>query len=135
MGRLSPVMKAIEDAERVLPGRAKDDPAKDLRWPAIIKVGGFIETDPLPVCVFALKWARRPGADLQGAISCCLLEHLLEHHFDLVFPLMRKAARENRRVAEHFTDWRWPFGQATLPKNVARLRRLAYEVRRRYDPA
>jgi hypothetical protein len=50
-----------------------------------------------------------------------------------VFPRMRKAARENRHVAEHFLNWRWPFGQATLPKNVARLKRLAYELRRCRD--
>jgi hypothetical protein len=123
------VHEAIAIAERVLPGRETKS-GECPRWQAIIAVGEFIETDPIPVCDFALKWARRPGWDLQAAIACCLLEHLLEYHFDLVFPRMRQAARVNARVAEHFLDWRWPFGQAKLSRNVARLKRLAYELRR-----
>lgn len=95
------VHRAIADAERVLPGHASTG-GECPRWQAIIAVGMFIETDPLPVCDFAMKWAWRRGADLQRAISCCLIEHLLEHHFDLVLPRMRAAALEHGRVAEHF---------------------------------
>jgi hypothetical protein len=126
------VHEAIDRAERVLPGREAKPGAKDPRWQAIIAVGKFIETDPIPVCDFAMKWARRRGRDLQWAINCCLIEHLLEHHFDLVFPRMREAARTNARVAEHFLNWQSPFkfGEATIPKNIRRLRRLANELQR-----
>lgn len=130
MSQQAAVHRAIAHVERILPGRPASS-GIDPRWQAIIRVGAFVETDPIPVCDFALKWARRPGADLQAAISTCLLEHLLEHHFGLVFPRMRKAAREHARVAAHFLDWHWPFGQATQTNNVVRLKRLAYELRRR----
>jgi hypothetical protein len=125
------VHRAIAQAETVLPGPASGS-SNNTRWEAIIAVGEFIETDPIPVCDFAMKWARRRGRDLQSAIYCCLIEHLLERHFDLVFPRMREAARCDARVAEHFLNWRthWLFGQARLPEKVNRLKRLAYELRR-----
>src|SRR5262245_969871 len=94
---------AIARPNAVLPGREAPPGKRDPRWQAIIRVGRFIESHPEPVCDFAMRWARRRGRDLGSAIYCCLIEHLLEHHFDLVFPIMRKAALENRRVAQHFT--------------------------------
>ncbi len=133
MSHEASVHRAIARAERILPGR-EVKVGVDPRWQAIIRVGDFIESQPIPVCEFALKWSRRRGIDLQQAISCCLFEHLLESHFDLVLPRIRAAALENSRVAEHFIEWRSCFrlGQATLPRNVARLKRLAYELRRHW---
>lgn len=132
MIRPKDVDRAIAVAERVLPGRETKQ-GKSPRWQVIIAVGDFIQSDPIPVCDFAMKWARRRGRDLKAAIHCCLIEHLLEYHFDLVFPRMREAARENARVADGFIDlWKSPFqcGQASEPKNVARLRRLSNELQR-----
>jgi hypothetical protein len=132
--RKKDVYRAIADAERILPGRESKS-RNDPRWQAIIAVGAFIESDPIPVCDFAMKWARRRGNDLQAAIYSCLTEHLLEHHFDLVFPRMRDAARKNARVADHvFGTWRSPFkfGQAKEPTNVRRLKRLDAELCRIY---
>lgn len=131
MSQRKTVLDAIEAAERLLPGgEAKSGVCP--RWQAIIAVGEFIESDPIPVCSFALKWARRRGRDLHAAIYCCLTEHLLEHQFDLVFPRMRDAAREDVRIAEHlFGTWKSPFkfGQAEKPENIRKLRRLDSELR------
>jgi hypothetical protein len=126
--------RAIARAEAILPGREGRAGKRDPRWQAIIRVGAFIESHPQEVCDFAMRWARRRGRDLQSAIHCCLIEHLLEHHFDVVLPRMRQAAMENARVAEHFIEYRpwFKFGQAELPKNAARLKRLASELRRHY---
>lgn len=132
MSQQSKVQRAIARAEGVLPGRETKRGVCP-RWQAIIAVGGFIGSDPIPVCDFALKWARRRGRDLGTAIHCCLIEHLLEHHFDLVFPRMRSVARESARVADLFIDlWESPFlfGQATTPENRKRLRRLSSELQR-----
>jgi hypothetical protein len=126
------LQRAIRQAEAILPGRPAPRGKRDPRWQAIIRVGGFIDSHPESVCEFALKWARRRSRDLQAAISCCLIEHLLEHHFNLVFPQMRKAALKNARVAEHFIEYtpHFKFGQAKLPKNIVRLKRLARELKR-----
>src|SRR5882672_1271312 len=99
------LQRAIARAERLLPGRPAPAGKIDPRWQAIIRVGEFIESHPEEVCAFALKWAKVRGVDLQGAISCCLIEHLLEHHFDLLFPIMRREALKNARVAAHFYSY------------------------------
>ena len=131
MSRARDVHRAIAEAEQILPGRAVKS-GVDPRWQAIIAVGEFIESDPVSVCDFALKWARRRGRDLQAAIHCCLIEHLLEDHFDLVMPRMRDAALKNARVAEQFIGvWKSPFvlGQAKRPACVRRLEQLDLELR------
>lgn len=128
--------RAIAKANAILPGRPAPPGERDPRWQAILRVGEFIESHPEQVCEFALHWAKRRGWDLGAAIHCCLIEHLLEHHFDLLFPRMRDAARRHARVAEHFDNPNpiFLFGQAELPKNVARLKRLARELQRLRPP-
>ena len=125
---------AIAIAEAILPGKPSRPGEIDPRWQAIILVGTFIESHPEVVCDFALRWAKRRGRDLAAAIHCCLIEHLLEHHFEIVFPMMRRASLDDLRVAEHFMPYsgHFQFGQATLPKNVSRLKRLARELERKH---
>ena len=91
------VNQAIRRAERLLPGKPRPDGKRDPRWQAIILVGDFIESDPLPVWEFAAKWGRHPSKDLRMAIATCLLEHLLEYHFDLIFPRIQEAVRQSKR--------------------------------------
>jgi hypothetical protein len=124
------LQRAITHAERLLPGRPAPRGKRDPRWQAIIKIGEFIESYPVEVCNFAMKWGRVRHRDLGGAIHCCLIEHLLEHHFDIVFPIMRREAFKNLWIADSFMPYSpyFQFGQAELPKNVARLKRLAREL-------
>lgn len=127
--------KAIQRADRLLPGRPTGAGKIDPRWQAIIRVGEFIESNPQSVSEFSIKWAKRArGFDLRAAIYCCLIEHLLEHHFDIVLPLFREAALKNARVADYFYPFKpwFKFGQAELPKNIARQKRLARELERVY---
>jgi hypothetical protein len=135
MPTLPPIEGAIAIAEAILPGK-KAPPGKiDVRWQAIILVGAYIETHPNEVCDFAIRWAKHRSLDLQSAISCCLIEHLLEHHFDLLFPKLREAALSNAKVAEHFCPYsrRFKFGHAQLPKNASRLKRLASELDKKWN--
>lgn len=125
--------RAISRADRLLPSRPAAAGQLDPRWQAIIRVGEFIESHPLEVCEFAIQWAKRTrGFDLSAAIHCCLIEHLLEHRFDLVFPMFREAALKYSLVASHFYPYSpsFKFGQAELSKNVAKLKRLARELGR-----
>jgi hypothetical protein len=59
-----------------------------------------------------------------------VLEHLLEHHFELLYPRERRAALESRRFADTFLSC-WSFGQSEAPKNAARMKRLERQLRRR----
>jgi hypothetical protein len=128
------VQRAIACAERILPGTPAPDDKRDLRWQAIIRVGEFIETQPEAVWQFAHRWGKHAQADLRMAVATCLLEHLLEHHFEMVFPRVRQAALESVRFADTFSSC-WSFGQSKEPKNAARIKRLQSEVRRRAQPS
>lgn len=123
------VQRVIARAERILPGRAAPQGKRDPRWQAIIRVGEFIETQPEAVWQFARRWGKHAQADLRAAVSTCLLEHLLEHHFDLLFPRVRRAVLESPRFAHTF-DSCWSFGQSELPKNAAQIDCLKRDLRR-----
>jgi hypothetical protein len=123
------VQRAIARAERILPGRPAPDGKPDPRWKAIIRVGEFIETQPEPVWEFAHRWGKHAKADLRMAVATCLLEHLLEHHFEMVFPRVRRAAVESVRFADTFSSC-WSFGQSEERKNAAKIKRLQDQLRR-----
>jgi hypothetical protein len=55
----------------------------DPRGQAVIAVAEFIETNPQEVWTFARRWGCSPDDDLQAAIATCVLEHILERHFDV----------------------------------------------------
>jgi hypothetical protein len=117
------VNEAIARAEAILPGQQAADGEKDPRWQAVIAVGEHVGTDPEPVWSFVERWGTHPDDDLRMAIATCILEHLLEYHFDLIFPRMERLARSNPCFAE-MVGWCWLFGQSELPENAARLRLL-----------
>src|SRR4051812_49015948 len=123
------VKRAIARADRILPGTPAPEGKRDARWQAITRLGAFIETQPEPVWQFAHRWGRHAQADLRMAVATCLLEHLLEHHFELLFPRVRRAVMESPRFAGTFGSCWW-FGQAKAPKNAAQIKRLESQLRR-----
>jgi hypothetical protein len=122
------VRQAVTCAESVLPGRPAPDGQPDPRWQAIIQVGKFIESHPEPIWEFARRWGKHAQADLRAAVATCLLEHLLEHHFETLFPRVRREALASIRFADTLTSC-WPFGLAALPRNAARMQRLKRDLR------
>jgi hypothetical protein len=110
------VQQAISNAEKLLPGVAVPEDEIDPRWQAIIDVGGYIQSDPDEVWNFILKWGKHPSEDLRAAISTCLLEHLLEFHFNKFFPMVREICYKNKLFADTFSRCS-QFGQAKLHKN------------------
>ena len=122
------VHEAIKAAEQVLPGQTAPDDQVDPRWQAVIAIGKFIEQEPEAIWPFVARWGSHPDEDLRTAIATCLLEHLLERHFDLIFPLMEAAARTNALFGET-TAMCWKFGQAKDPERAQRLDKLRAEIR------
>src|SRR3954451_5372607 len=123
------VQRAIARAEHILPGTPAPEGKRDPRWQAIIRVGEFVETQPEAVWEFARRWGTHEQADLRMAVATCLLEHLLEHHFELLFPRVRRAAMESPRFADTLNSC-WPFGQAEVPENARRVKQLQCRMRR-----
>lgn len=113
------VQEAALKAEEVLPGKQADS-GLDPRWQAIIAIGEYVETDPEDVWEFINVWGCFPDDDLRSAVACCLLEHVLEYHFQLIFPRVEQLALEDELFADTFLE-SWKFGQSEEPENAARF--------------
>src|SRR5277367_2428672 len=122
------VLEAIAAAEIILPGRAVPDGVEDPRWQAVIQISNFVTTEPEAVWPFVLRWGSHEDEDLRTAIATCLLEHLLEHHFDLMFPRVAAAAKSSANFAKT-TAQCWKFGDAKHPERAKRLDRLFSDIR------
>ena len=117
------VDETIQRANGVLSGAPAADGEIDLRWQAIIEVGEFIESNPEEVWEFVVAWADHEQEDLRDAIATVLLEHLLEYHFDLIFPRVEVHAAASPLFADTFGRC-WRFGQSALPQNAVKFDEL-----------
>jgi hypothetical protein len=121
------VQEAIAAAEKILPGHAAPDGVGDPRWQAIIEIGHFTPREPEVIWPFVLRWGSHEDEDLRSAIATCLLEHLLEYHFDLIFPRVETAARSNVWFRKTTVQC-WKFGQAKESERAERFDRLRSEI-------
>jgi hypothetical protein len=126
------VQRAIARAERILPGTPAPDGKRDPRWQAIIRVGEFIETHPEPVWAFTRRWGKHAQSDLRAAIACCLLEHLLEAHFELLFPRVEAEGLTSPRFANTFALCSG-YVRRQLPSQVRRIERAERAFGRAHD--
>lgn len=113
---LDTVQEAVEAAEKILPGEVAPDGQEDPRWQAIMLIEDFVEDEPEAILPFVLKWGVHEVEDIRWAIACLLLEHLLEFHFELIFPRVQKAAIANPLFADTFLK-SWKLGQAKEEPN------------------
>jgi hypothetical protein len=124
------VQEAISQAEAVLEQYPAPQPGIDPRWQAIIQIGHFIESAPDPVWSFIETWGRAEDPDLRMAVATCLLEHLLECHFDRFISRIEDTAMRDPLFADTVSSC-WKFGQSAEPTRATRLERLQTSLRRR----
>ena len=125
----SGVQRAIARAEALLPGiPTPDGEGFDARWGAMIGLSSFIESEPAAVWSFIRRWGTYRQDDLRMAVACCLLEHLLEYHFDAYFPEVERAAVRSKRFADTFCSCS-KFGQSEEPRNALRFDQLVRRLR------
>ena len=117
---MSSVQEKLAVAEQLLPGRTAPEGTEDARWQAIIEVAMFAEREPEAIWPFVLKWGSHEDEDVRAAIATCLLEDLLQYHFDLLFPRVAFAARSSEFFAKT-TAMCWKFGEAAEPVRAANL--------------
>ena len=123
------VSAAIHTAEGLLPGEPAPDGVTDPRWEAIIAVAEYIPDYPEEVWQFARRWGAHEQEDVRMAIATCVLEHLLEHHFDLLFDRVEAVARDSPLFMDTVSQC-WKFGQSLERRNSKRLDRLIKGARR-----
>jgi len=131
LGKERSVRYAILAAEALLPGRPALKGENDPRWQAIIKIEDFAESEPEAIWPFVLKWGSLPDEeDLSGAIATLLLERMLQYHFDLIFPRVIEATRQNASFAKTFLIC-WKLGQAEEDSHSEQFDQLCAEIRGR----
>jgi hypothetical protein len=123
------VKDVIQRANKILPGHAAPEGQRDWRWQCIIDLGEYVESDPEDVWSFVAQWGGHPDEDLRSAIATCLLEHLLEHHFHVIFPRVEQRALVDKQFGDMFGICS-KFGQAELPENAPRFDALKATVSR-----
>jgi hypothetical protein len=94
----------------------------------MISVGEFIEVNPDAVWTFAQRWGTTPDDDLRTAVATLLLEHLLEHHFDVMIGSVEHAARNDQLFADTVCRC-WKLGQAKEPSRAGRFDKLVTLIR------
>jgi len=123
--------KVILAAEKILPGAPVKDNEQDPRWQAIIKIGKYVRSQPEKIWQFTAKWGKHRNEDLRMAVATCLLEHLLQFHFDLIFPKVRYLVFRNRFFADTFTLC-GKFGQTKKADNLKRFHDLKKKCYAKY---
>ena len=129
---MTSVQEAIRRAHAILPGIPAPEGEEDVRWQAIIEIGCHIESNPDEIWEFVARWGCHPQDDLRAAIGTCLLEHLLQYHFDLIFPRVRTLAESNRLFSDTFSSC-WKHGQAELPANSKKWDALRKSCRSKWE--
>jgi hypothetical protein len=119
--------EVIRQAELVLPGSKAPDAVVNPRWQAIIAVADYVASEPEAVWKFVCRWAEYDDDDLKMALGTCLLEHLLEHHFETYFDRVEQACGQSQQFARVFATC-WGFGDTKQPENAARFDRLKKRV-------
>ena len=120
------VRTAIAEAEQVLTYPSATDGQVDPRWQMMTDVADFVRSSPDEIWPFVERWGSSGDDEVRAAIATCLLEHLLEHHFERIFPLVEQAVTDPRFAATFSLCWK--HGQSTLPANAARFDRLRQEL-------
>ena len=89
----------------------------------------FAENEPEAIWPFVVKWGSHEDEDVRAAVATCLLEDLLQYHFDTIFPRVESAARSNASFGKTAALC-WKFGQAKEPVNAQRFDGLIADLRK-----
>ncbi|MFN9730874.1 MAG: hypothetical protein ACK59M_10490 [Pseudomonadota bacterium] len=108
----------VNEISEISAGLASDDEKR--RWSAAVAAGELIATQPDVVWRLVLAHGSSPSEDLRMAIATCVLEHLLEHHFEVYFPLIEAEVRSGNALLRDTLGMCWKFGQAECPANARR---------------
>jgi hypothetical protein len=100
--RHSPVYSYIDAAEGILRAPRAHSPEAtepDPHWQAVISVAEYVAEHPEECWAFSLRWSDSEDEDIRMAVATCLLEHLLETHFDRFYERALAAKASSGRFA------------------------------------
>jgi hypothetical protein len=88
------------------------DENNDCRWQALIVVGEQVVRRPEVVWDAVQRYGISDDEDMRDGVATVLLEHLLEHHFERFFPLVKKAVASGKGMLRDTLARCWAFGDA-----------------------
>ncbi len=100
------------------------------RWAAAEAAGELIAVKPWDVWRLVLRHGASDDEDLRTAVATCMLEHLLEDHFDTFFPLLEAQIRGGNYALGDTLRRCWKLGAAELPNNAKKWDRLLSDAKR-----
>ena len=124
------------EANRALLGRlavVPDQQGQGIGTKLIMAVLQYLPEQTEEVWVFIRQWGSHEEDDLRAAIATCLLEHLLDAHFDLIFPRLETAAIDDFRFADTISSC-WILIAKEHPDRLARFNRVLDRCRQINEP-
>src|SRR6185369_15327244 len=103
-----PPLPALEAIRRQLVSDSEND-----RWAGAADLGEYAFARPEQAWPLVVEFGSSSVEDTRAAIATCVLEHILEHHFDTYFPLLVSEIeqRNNHSLADTLSFCS-KFGQA-----------------------
>lgn len=101
-------------------------PDENTRWQAAIALAeqGHCEYAPDLIWPLVVKWGSSEDEDVRAAISTCVLEHILECHFEEYFGKSKEIIEAGNILFLDTFSTCSKFGQTKLPENAARFDKL-----------
>lgn len=90
------------------------------RWSAAAELSEFVVEYPDLLWPLVVRQGSSEHEDLRMAIATCVLEHILEHHFDEYFPKLESAIRSGNAALKRTLARCWKFGDSEVPSNSER---------------
>jgi hypothetical protein len=110
------IARSLEKLDLALASRVED-----IRWKAAMKLGEYCENDPGWGWPLVVKWGSSDDDDARDAIACCVLEHILQYHFDEYFEKCVQLIRDGNLNFGHTLSKCYRMGEAEIPENSKRM--------------
>ena len=107
-----------------------DSGVESMRWAAAAAAGELVASRPWDVWRLVLRHGASEDEDTRAAVATCMLEHLLESHFDTFFPLIENHIRSGGILLGDTLRRCWKLGIAERPENAKRWDRLINDWRK-----
>jgi len=111
---------------------------EDTRWQAAIALGEYCESaeDAELIWPLIVKWGSHENKDVRAAIATCVVEHVLECHFEEYFEKCAELVRSGNLKFGYTFSGCWKFGQSKEPRNSALMDSLQeeyYQLKKRQE--
>ena len=77
---------SLPDLKTIRQQLSSDDEKE--RWRGAADLGEYVFDHPEEAWPLVLEFGSSAVEDTRSAIATCVLEHILEHHFDVYFPVL-----------------------------------------------